>query len=163
MFFEPLSKCSWWFINVFLIRLYPVTFISIDDSTSLLHGSWSLGAIRRFLMVVPPLKYTCTPWLLHTFWSFHWALCDKEQQCVVSGYVSSSILLVCCCSSFGFDFLILFPFCWGPMQGIYIWLELCTGDLLPFSTVHLSETKWKEKKSKKMSKEPEFRYLFFFI
>ena len=30
-------------------------------------GSWSLGAIRRFLMVVPSLKYTCTPWLLHTF------------------------------------------------------------------------------------------------
>ena len=30
-------------------------------------GSWSFGAIRRFLIVVPPLKYTCTPWLLHAF------------------------------------------------------------------------------------------------
>ena len=30
-------------------------------------GSWSLGANRRFLMVVPPLKCTCTPWLLHSF------------------------------------------------------------------------------------------------
>ena len=30
-------------------------------------GSWSLGANRRFLMAVPPLKCTCTPWLLHTF------------------------------------------------------------------------------------------------
>ena len=27
-------------------------------------GSWSFGAIRRFFIVVPPLKCTCTPWLL---------------------------------------------------------------------------------------------------
>ena len=30
-------------------------------------GSWSFGAILRFLMVVPPLKQTCTPCLLQTF------------------------------------------------------------------------------------------------
>ena len=30
-------------------------------------GFWSLGATRRFLMVEPPLKYTCTLWVLHTF------------------------------------------------------------------------------------------------
>ena len=30
-------------------------------------GSWSLGAIRRLLIVCPPLKCTCTPYLLHVF------------------------------------------------------------------------------------------------
>ena len=33
-------------------------------------GSWSFGAIRRFLMVVPPLKYTYTQCLLQTFFRF---------------------------------------------------------------------------------------------
>ena len=33
----------------------------------LLMGSLSLGAIRRLLMVCPPLKCTCTPYLLHVF------------------------------------------------------------------------------------------------
>ena len=30
-------------------------------------GSLSFGATRRLLMVMPPLKYTCTSCLLHTF------------------------------------------------------------------------------------------------
>ena len=44
MFLEPLSKCSGWFTNVFIITLHPVTFISVDDSTSLFHGILVLGS-----------------------------------------------------------------------------------------------------------------------
>ena len=33
MFFEPLSKCSWWFTYIFIITLHPVAFKSVDDST----------------------------------------------------------------------------------------------------------------------------------
>ena len=36
IFFEPLSKCSWGFSNIFHITLYPVTLVSINDSTLLL-------------------------------------------------------------------------------------------------------------------------------
>ena len=33
-------------------------------------GSLSLGVMRRLLMVCPPWKCTCTPYLLHVFWTF---------------------------------------------------------------------------------------------
>ena len=33
----------------------------------LVRGALSLGAIRRLLMVYPPLKWTCTPNVLHVF------------------------------------------------------------------------------------------------
>ena len=56
MFFEPLSKCSRGLSNVFLITLHPVTFVSVYDSTFFWMVSWSFGAIRRFLIVWPPLK-----------------------------------------------------------------------------------------------------------
>ena len=67
MFFEPLSKSSRGFTNVFLVTLHPVTLVSVNDSTFFWIASWSLGAIRRFLIVFPPLKYTCTPYSLHVF------------------------------------------------------------------------------------------------
>ena len=37
-------------------------------------GSLSFGAIRRFLMVDPPFRCTCIPYLCMFFWSFHSAL-----------------------------------------------------------------------------------------
>ena len=65
MFFEPLSKCSCWFTNVLLITLHPITSISIYDSTFFRIWSLSFEAMRRFLMVSPPLKCTCTRYFLH--------------------------------------------------------------------------------------------------
>ena len=56
VFFEPLSKCSRGLSNVFLIAFHPVTLVSINDFTFFWMVSWSFGAIRRFLIVLPPLK-----------------------------------------------------------------------------------------------------------
>ena len=56
VFFEPLSKCSRGLSNVFLITFQPVTCISVYDSTFFWMVSLSFGAIRRFLIVFPPLK-----------------------------------------------------------------------------------------------------------
>ena len=50
MFFEPLSKCSRWFTNVFLITLH-LSHWYLYDSTFFWMVSWSFGAIRRFLIV----------------------------------------------------------------------------------------------------------------
>ena len=45
MFLEPSSRSSGWFTNVFIIALHPITFISVDDSTSLFHGILVLGSL----------------------------------------------------------------------------------------------------------------------
>ena len=63
---EPLSKCSWWLPYILIITLHPIAFVSVDYAT-LCDGILSLGAIRRLLMVLPPLKYTSTQCFLHTF------------------------------------------------------------------------------------------------
>ena len=56
VFFEPLSKFYWGLSNVFLIAFHPVTLESINDATFFWMVCWSFGAIRRILMVLPPLK-----------------------------------------------------------------------------------------------------------
>ena len=53
--------------NIFFITILPVTFISVNDPTLLDDEILSLGATRRLLMVIPPLRYTCTPCLLNAF------------------------------------------------------------------------------------------------
>ena len=75
MFLEPLCKISCWLTNILfitspLLHLYlymtPLFFMMV---------SLSLGAIRRFLMVSPPFRCTCTPYLLHVLLKFslkHW-------------------------------------------------------------------------------------------
>ena len=67
MFLEPLCKSSRGFTNVFLITVNPATLTPIDDPTLFEDWIFILGAIRRLLMVLPPLKYTCMPCLLQVF------------------------------------------------------------------------------------------------
>ena len=49
MFLVPLSKCFWWFTNIFLITLHPVTFVSLDDSTFLKDGIFVLWSHQEIL------------------------------------------------------------------------------------------------------------------
>ena len=71
---KVLEDCS----NILFITLHPVTFVSVMTPLFFCIGSWSFGAIRRFLMVVSPLQYTCTPCLLQTFLCSHSALCSMD-------------------------------------------------------------------------------------
>ena len=43
--------------------------------------SLSLGATRRSLMVLPPLKYNCMPCFLYIFLYFHWGLLCMVPLC----------------------------------------------------------------------------------
>ena len=69
VFFEPLSKSSGGLSYILLITLHSIIFVSIDAPLFFSTGSWALGAIRRFLMVTPPLKNTCTPCLLQVLFT----------------------------------------------------------------------------------------------
>ena len=62
MFLEPLFKGPWGLSYIFLIAFHPTTFIAVDDPTLFHHWIQVLGGPSGgFLIVVPPLKYTCTP------------------------------------------------------------------------------------------------------
>ena len=67
VFFEPLCKGSCRLSQVFFFTPIFTTFVSVDDPTLLVIGSLSFGAIRRPLMVWPPLKCTCTAYFLQVF------------------------------------------------------------------------------------------------
>ena len=47
MFLEPLSKCSCWLSNVFFITIYPITFVSVYDSTFLKDRLLSFGTHKE--------------------------------------------------------------------------------------------------------------------
>ena len=62
----------------------------------LLMESLSLGAMRRLLMVCPPLKCTCIPYLLHVFWTVSlrpWWYGTTLYRLVLLGPFSLFILL----------------------------------------------------------------------
>ena len=67
MFLEPFYKCSRWFTNVFIIALHPVTFITVDDSTSVFHGILVLGSHQEVFNCCTSLEIHLHPKLLHTF------------------------------------------------------------------------------------------------
>ena len=67
MFLEPPSKYSRCFSNVLLITFQPVTFKSVDYATFFVMWSLSLGATNSSFKVVPLLKCTFMPYLLHMF------------------------------------------------------------------------------------------------
>ena len=64
IFLKSLFEISCWLSYIFLITIYPVTFISVYDPTFLRIGSLSLGAIRKSLMVWPPFRCTSIPYFL---------------------------------------------------------------------------------------------------
>ena len=87
MFFEPFSKSSGGLSYILFITVHSITFTSIDDPTLFHHWILVLGAIRRFLMVTPPLKYTCTSYVASSFNTF--------TESLVVGYNHIGLLVTC--------------------------------------------------------------------
>ena len=82
-------------------------------------GSWSFGAIRRFLIVFPPLKCTCTPWLLQVLLKL--SLSPLWYGTVMCGFWMLSVP--------GFFCLVLFLFVFGFLIFIFILLRAQVGYL----------------------------------
>ena len=66
----------------------------------LLMGSFSLGTMRRLLMVCPPLKCTCTPYLLHVFFTLYAEALMIWNHHVQVLIVNTSWAFLVCCSLF---------------------------------------------------------------
>ena len=61
MFLEPFPRSPCILSSVLLIIIHPVTLVPVDYSPFLSDGIPILGATRRFLMVLHPLKWIWTP------------------------------------------------------------------------------------------------------
>ena len=67
MFFKPIPKGPSQFLNVFLFTTCLCAHKHIDHPTFLGDGILFHGSHQRFLIVFPPLKWTCIPTLSCTF------------------------------------------------------------------------------------------------
>ena len=67
MFLEPFIKSPHWFIYLLLLTTHMVTLEPVNYPALLSDLTLSLGATRRFLMMLPPLKCIWIHTLLHTF------------------------------------------------------------------------------------------------
>ena len=95
VFLEPLFKCSWGFTNVFLITLHPVTFISINDSTSLLHGVLILGSHQEVFDGGTSFELHLHPMIIaHLLEAFTEPSVIRNNNVWFLGVVSSSVLFV---------------------------------------------------------------------
>ena len=95
MFLEPLSKCSWGFTNVFVITLHPVTFISLNDLTSLLHGILILGSHQEVFDGGTSFEIHMHPMITaHLFEAFTEPSVIRNNNMWLLDVVSSSVLFV---------------------------------------------------------------------
>ena len=67
MFFMPSSKCSRWLLYIIIFMVDPVTPEPVNHTALFVILSLSFGDTSRFFRGVPPLKFTCIPYIWQMF------------------------------------------------------------------------------------------------
>ena len=96
MFLEPFSKSSWGLSNVFLIAIYPVTLVFVDDSTLFLDWIFVFGRHQEIF----DGRYSLE---VHCYLIFAANVLDALTQSTIVWNHSVGLLLVVCIGSLGWS------------------------------------------------------------